>query len=277
MVSILEKAQLIKSESDRIGQFLKGLPSEAWLVKSACEAWEVRDVVAHLTGGVDRFAPNITRGAGGDGSAPDGAPPAGVGDMDARLKANAQVAIDFRESLGDDLVKTFNENCARLNEVLAELGEGDNDKPCYHPAGTISVGTYLNLRLTELIVHEWDCRSRLEPSPALSAESLPSILEMFPVFVVGRLFDPGVNIGAPTRFRFELTGAGAESYDIVAGGGQKAVMELASDKRPDAIIGCDTQTFVLIVYGRITIEDQISDGRAFVSKDTTGVIKQFGK
>ena len=63
----------------------------------------------------------------------------------------------------------------------------------------------------------------------------------------------------------------------MAGGGQKAVMELASDKRPDAIIGCDTQTFVLIVYGRITIEDQISDGRAFVSKDTTGVIKQFGK
>ena len=171
MVSILEKAQLIKSESDRIGQFLKGLPSEAWSVKSACEAWEVRDVIAHLTGGVDRFAPNITRGAGGDGSAPDGAPPAGVGDMDARLKANAQVAIDFRESLGDDLVKTFNENCARLNEVLAELGEGDNDKPCYHPAGTISVGTYLNLRLTELIVHEWD-------SVSYTHLTLPTILRV---------------------------------------------------------------------------------------------------
>ena len=131
--------------------------------------------------------------------------------------------------------------------------------------------------MTELIVHEWDCRSRLEAAPVLSAESLPSILEMFPVFVVGRLFDPGVNIASPTRFRFELTGAGAESYDIVAGGGQKATMELASDKRPDAIIGCDTQTFVLLVYGRVTLDDQIDAGNIFVSRDTNGVTDRFGK
>ena len=277
MASMLEKVQLIKTESARMGEFLKRLSPEAWSTKSACDSWEVRDVIAHLTGGVDRFAPNIVRGAGGDGSAPEGAPPAGVGDMDARLRANAQVAIDFRESLGDDLVKKFIENCAKLDGTLAGLAEADSNKPCYHPAGTISVETYLNLRLTELIVHEWDCRSRLEAAPVLSAESLPSILEMFPVFVVGRLFDPGVNIAAPTRFRFELTGAGAESYDIVAGGGQKAIMELASDKRPDAIIGCDTQTFVLLVYGRVTLDDQIDAGNIFVSRDTNGVTDRFGK
>jgi len=277
MASVLEKVQLIKTESARMGEFLKRLSPEAWSTKSACDSWEVRDVIAHLTGGVDRFAPNIVRGAGGDGSAPEGAPPAGVGDMDARLRANAQVAIDFRESLGDDLVKKFNENCAKLDDALAGLAEADSNKPCYHPAGTISVETYLNLRLTELIVHEWDCRSRLEAAPVLSAESLPSILEMFPVFVVGRLFDPGVNIASPTRFRFELTGAGAESYDIVAGGGQKAIMELASDKRPDAIIGCDTQTFVLLVYGRVTLDDQIDAGNIFVSRDSNGVTDRFGK
>ena len=277
MASMLEKVQLIKTESARMGEFLKRLSPEAWSTKSACDSWEVRDVIAHLTGGVDRFAPNIVRGAGGDGSAPEGAPPAGVGDMDARLRANAQVAIDFRESLGDDLVKKFIENCAKLDGALAELAEADSNKPCYHPAGTISVETYLNLRLTELIVHEWDCRSRLEAAPVLSAESLPSILEMFPVFVVGRLFDPGVNIASPTRFRFELTGAGAEGYDIVAGGGQKATMELASDKRPDAIIGCDTQTFVLLVYGRVTLDDQIDAGNIFVSRDTNGVTDRFGK
>ena len=277
MGSILEKAQLIKAESARMGEFLKRLSSEAWSTQSACDAWQVRDVIAHLAGGVDRFAPNILRGARGDGSAPEGASPAGVGDMDARLRANAQVAIDFRESLGDDLVKQFNENCAKLDDALAELEEADSDKPCYHPAGTISVETYLNLRLTELIVHEWDCRSRLEAAPVMSAEALPSILEILPVFVVGRLFDPGVNITSPTRFRFELTGVAAESYDIVAGGGQKAIMELASDKRPDAIIGCDTQTFVLLVYGRVTLEDQIAAGNVFVSRDTTGVTAQFGK
>lgn len=277
MASVLEKAQLIKAESARIGEYLKKLSPQAWATQSACDAWQVQDVVAHLTGGVDRFAPNIVRGAGGDGSAPEGAPPAGVGDMEARLRANAQVAIDFRESLGAELLKAFNSNCAKLDEALSGLAEADVAKPCYHPAGTISVETYLNLRLTELIVHEWDIRSKLEPIPVMSAESLPSILEMFPVFVVGRLFDPGVNIAASIRFRFELTGSVAGSYDIIAGGGQTATMESASEKYPDAILGCDTQTFVLMVYGRLTLEDQMAGGRAFVSGDTTGVIAQFGK
>ena len=194
MGSVLEKVQLVKDESARIGVYLKSLKREAWSTPSACDAWEVQDVVAHLTGAVDRFGPNIIRGIGGDGSAPEGMPPAGEGDMAARLRANAQVAIDFRTSLGNEVLSAYNDSRVRFDEVFAQVTEADRDKPCYHAAGTISVVTYLNLRLTELIVHEWDIRSKLEPAPVMSAESLPSIIEMFPVFVVGRLFDPGESI-----------------------------------------------------------------------------------
>ena len=128
-----------------------------------------------------------------------------VGDMAAPLRANAQVAIDYRESLGSGLLATYNDGRLKFDEFLSGLQDADRDKPCYHPAGTISVETYLNLRLTELIVHEWDIRSSLEPEPVMSAESLPAIIEMFPVFVVGRLFDPGANMTATARFRFEQT------------------------------------------------------------------------
>ena len=148
--------------------------------------------------------------------------------------------------------------------MFAEVKEEDKDKLCYHAAGTISIETYLNLRLTELIVHEWDIRSSLEPEPVMSAESLPAIIEMFPVFVVGRLFDPGANMAASDLFRFELTGSVPGSYDIVAGGGQKAIMESASDKRLDAIFGCDTQTFVLLVYGRLSLEKAMTEDRKSV-------------
>ena len=224
MGSVLDKVQLVKDESARIGQFLKTLKSQAWSTQSACDAWQVQDVVAHLTGAVERFGPNIVRGAAGDSSAPEGMPQAGEGDMAARLRANAQVAIDYRESLGRELLATYNKGRAKFDEYLSGLQDEARDKPCYHAAGTISVETYLNLRITELIVHEWDIRSSLEPAPVMSAESLPSIIEMFPVFVVGRLFDPGANMAASARFRFELTGAAPGSYDIVAGGGQKAHM-----------------------------------------------------
>ncbi len=265
----MEKVKLVKDESARIGVYLKTLKADAWTTQSACDAWEVQDVVAHLTGAVDRFGPNIIRGIGGDGSAPEGMPPAGEGDMAARLRANAQVAIDFRTSLGGKVLAAYNESRVRFDEVFAEVTEADRDKPCYHAAGTISVETYLNLRLTELIVHEWDIRSRLEPAPEMSAESLPSIIEMFPVFVVGRLFDPGTSMPTSARFRFELTGAAPGSYDIVAGGGEKAYMEPASGKSPDAIFGSDTQTFVLLVYGRLSLEKLMANGLMVVSGDTS--------
>jgi uncharacterized protein (TIGR03083 family) len=269
MGSVLEKVQLVKDESARIGEYLKALKPEAWSTQSACDAWQVSDVVAHLTGAVDRFGPNIVRGLAGDGSAPEGMPPAGEGDMAARLRANAQVAIDFKESLGGEVLAAYNDSRVRFDAVFAEVKEEDKDKLCYHAAGTISIETYLNLRLTELIVHEWDIRSSLEPEPVMSAESLPAIIEMFPVFVVGRLFDPGANMAASARFRFELTGSVPGSYDIVAGGGQKAIMESASDKRLDAILGCDTQTFVLLVYGRLSLEKAMTDGLIAVTGDTS--------
>jgi len=275
MGSVLDKVQLVREESARIGVYLKSLSAEDWETQSACDAWEVQDVVAHVIGAVERFGPNIVRGVGGDGAAPEGMPEAGVGDMAARLRNNAQVAVDYRVSLGGEILSTYEREMARFDEVLTRLTEEDSDKLCYHPAGTISVETYLNLRITELIVHEWDIRSRLEPAPLMSADSLPSIMEMFPVFVVGRLFDPGANMVSSARLRFELTGSVPGSHDIVCGGGQKAIMESASDKRPDAIFGCDTQTFVLLVYGRIKLTDALDAKQIVVSGDTS-VTGHFG-
>lgn len=278
MGSVLETVQLLKEETARVADYLKKLSPEAWATQSACDAWQVADVVAHVAGAIDRYGPNIARGAKGDYSAPVGAAPStDTVDRDAVMRANAQTVIDYRVGLGDGVWDAFNDSRLKFDAIFAELGEADREKPCFHNSGIISMETYLNLRITELIIHEWDCRSKLEPGAAVSMESIPAIIENFPVFAVGWIFDPGVNMQNSARFRFELTGVGAESYDIVAGGGQKATMELASEKRPDAIFGCDTQTFVLLVYGRVNLEDQMAGGHIFVSGDTTGVTAQFGK
>ena len=275
MYAVVAKARLIKTESERIGEYLKTLSPSDWSTQSACDSWQVRDVVAHMIGAVDMFGPNITRGAAGDSSPPEGFPPAGQGDMAARLAANAKRAIDFRDSLGDGVLAAFNERRDQFDEVLSRLGDPDWDKPCYHPAGTISVETYLNLRITELIVHEWDIRSRLGSEATLSPESLPAIIEMFPVFVVGRLFNPASRLSITVRFRFELSGPVSGSHDIVAGGGAKALMEPTGEEQPQVTFGCDTQTFVLLVYGRTTLKDAVAAGQITVSGDS-GLADQFG-
>ena len=71
-----ERVQLLKSESQRFVDYLSGLTEEAWSRQSACELWAVGDVVAHLTGGVDNYYANISRGIAGDSSPPEaGTPP----------------------------------------------------------------------------------------------------------------------------------------------------------------------------------------------------------
>ena len=141
MGSVLEKVRLVKEESARIAQYLNSLSLDAWSTQSACDAWQVRDVLAHLTGSGEMFGANIARGAAGDGTPPEGSPPAGEGDMAVRLAANAQRAVDFRKSQGDGLLAAFNDRRVQFDEGLSQLKESDREKPCYHPAGTIS-GAY---------------------------------------------------------------------------------------------------------------------------------------
>ena len=57
MGSVLVKIQLVREESARIGVYLKTLRPEDWATQSACDAWQVQDVVAHVIGAVERFGP----------------------------------------------------------------------------------------------------------------------------------------------------------------------------------------------------------------------------
>ena len=148
MASPEQRVELVKSESLRIQQYLTVLSAEDMARPSACDAWEVRDVVAHLTGGVDLFAANISRGVQGDSTPPEGFPPASVSSLMARMEAGAQRAISLRESTGDQLLTTFAARCEDLTQLLEGLAARDWEKLCYHPAKVISVATYVCLLYT---------------------------------------------------------------------------------------------------------------------------------
>ena len=263
MAATEERIQLLKHESDRIIQYVKGLPAEALKQPSACAGWEGRDVIAHLTGGVDMFQMTISRGVLGESSPPEGFSPAGLDALQERLEANAHRSVALRESLGDNLLPTFAARCQNLNEILAGLGPADWDKLCYHPAVVIPVRTIIDLRITELTVHEWDIRSKLEGSAHLSADGLQANMELMPVFVVGRLFRPGGTTSGTVRYRFELMGAVPGRHDITIKNGT-ASMEAAGSAPADVTLRCDAETFVLLAYGRTTYQDAVDSGKMTV-------------
>ena len=69
MESVERRLEVVKAEGERLAQYLAGLPSDAWTRHSACDRWEVRDVVAHLAGGADFYHDSVTRGLQGDSCA----------------------------------------------------------------------------------------------------------------------------------------------------------------------------------------------------------------
>ncbi len=252
-----ELAELVRSESARLLQYFQGLSPTEWETQSACDAWTNADVVAHMVMAVDMFSMNIERGAGGDSSPPEGMGPPQETDLAARMAANATRAVAVRETLGDSLVESFGENCQRLGTLLDRMQPEDWDKPCYHPAAMLTVSRYMNLRLAEMSVHEWDIRSRLESSAKLPDRVVPAVIDLLPGFVVGRLFQPGGNIAQASRFRFQISGGG--THDIVAGGGELR-MEPSTDDDADVTFRCSGSTLALLAYGRFTAEEAMAQG-----------------
>ena len=60
-----DRVRLLQTESQRFQQFLRGLPDEAWSKQSACDLWQVHDVVAHLIGNAEFYAGTVERGLRG--------------------------------------------------------------------------------------------------------------------------------------------------------------------------------------------------------------------
>ena len=260
------RVQLALAESQRLGQYIDRLPADAWSQPTACKRWDIRDMVAHLVLGTEFQIGMISRGLKGESSPPEGFPPAGarqVGGSGAEASHNATIAR--RDTLGDRLPEVFAETFDNMDRLLAGLGASEWDKLCYHPGAIVPVRSYVDLRLMELFMHSWDIRSRLESEAHLATESLRIFMDLLCQFV-GFILRPGSRISTPLRFRFELGGPLLRRTDIVVEGGRARIAE-AAPTAVDATFSGDTESFVLLMWGRESLDAAIAEGRMSVDGD----------
>jgi uncharacterized protein (TIGR03083 family) len=265
-----ERITLLHTETERIKRYLHALPPEAWDRQSACDQWQVRDVVAHLAGGAEFYASNITRGLQGDTEPAAGRPPAGSGKAAMVSDAVARRAIAARESLGDQLLITFDTANDHLNHLLASLTPDNCDTPCYHPGGIVPARNFADLRLKELSMHDWDIRSGIEPEAHLSPAVLPVILGALATSLASGsmrwAFWPGERLSQPVRYRFVLTDADVPQPDLVVEGDHLR-LEPAGDTPADVTLQGDAETYVLLMYGRVKLAAALASGRLHVTGD----------
>jgi uncharacterized protein (TIGR03083 family) len=256
MYSDADRVKTVDAEAKRLEQYLSALSPEDWQRPSACDQWQVADVVAHLTG--MRVAETIARGLQGDLSPHEDLDVSPRTDLSMRERI-AQGSMAFRERLGDQLLSAFMTNNAHLAQVLVGLAPHDWETLCYRVTGPAPVRTLIDIRITELALHGWDIRSRFETHATLSVESLPALLTMLPRMVRGAL-RPQASHTIPVRYRFVVTTPVAVRQDIVLSR-EGARCEPASDSQADVTFRCAADTYVLVMFGRLAMETVIRDGR----------------
>ena len=260
------RIQLGQAAAEQLTQYLHTLSADAWHHPSACASWEVCDVVGHLTLGAEFYASTVARGVQGDTVPPAGAPLPGVREREAVSAFSAQRSIAYRERLGDQLLATFTGRTAQFYQLLQSLGPQDWEKPCYHPLGLRPAQQFITMRLLELAMHAWDIQSALDPTAALFPDSLPVFMERVPGIVSLLRMQPDVRRLGPLRCRFTVTGAVPSQYDLLMTADQVRV-ESSGATAADVTCRCDTETFVLLMYGRLAPQAAVVNERLVVEGD----------
>ena len=271
MDSYVERVKNLLSASGKLHRYLSALPADSWSKPSTCDQWQIADIVGHLVLGAEGYAENVSRGLQGDPSPPEGRGPAGSDAAVSSAERIAAGAIAARERLGDQLLTTFESTGTRLNQLLAGLGPQDRQKPCYHGGGMVPAENFVDLRLNELTVHDWDIRASLEPDARLAPEGLSSTLLMFTRSLaagsVRWAFWPGPKLSSPVRYRFDVTGPVPLTVDISVEGDRVRLAE-PGQQAADTTFHCDTETFVLLMFGRISPYNAFAGGRLSVEGDS---------
>lgn len=270
MEDLSNRIALIRRLAGRIQGFLAGLPEEALCRPSACDLWEVRDVLGHLIGGAERQIDSLRRGLKGDAS-----PPPGFVPMDAATlsSTNAQRDIERRERLGDQLLPTFTAHYQELGDLLDGLTPEDWAASCWHARrGVMAASEYADLRIQELAIHDWDIRSAFDPDAGLDPESVPALLDIAPAWLK-MTFRPGPKLARPVVFRFDLKGVAGRRQDVIVEGDDFQVVR-AGRARADVSLSCDCGSYLLYVYGRLSAGGGAAPGKLAVKGDAS-LLRRF--
>lgn len=124
----------------------------------------------------------------------------------------------------------------------------------------------LDLKIQEFLLHGWDIRSRLEGSANLLPESVFELMAWIPKRFRMPWFTeflPDAPLPGKIIYRFHIPQA---ETDLTVVDNQLQIT--AADEIPaDVNFGCDAETFVLLMYERLTLQEATESGRLATDGD----------
>ena len=259
------KVALIKRLSGDIHRRLSAGPAEALDRPTACAEWDVGTVAAHLAGGAIRQRDAMLRGRDGDGGPPPGEETQPTPDQ--VQQSNAVNNVQTRNEWGDALLDNFRQGYEALDETLRSWS--DWSIGCWHRRrGTISAESYVDLRIQELVIHDWDMRSGGTGHGELDGEGIVALLPASEMWYQ-LCFRPTAPLTTPVTYRFEIGGAPegtALQHDVVVTGDAFTLSECSPERQPELTVRTDAGTYLLCLYNRVDWNTAKRAGRIRVSQ-----------
>ncbi len=259
------KVALIKRLSGDIHRRLSEGPAAALDGPTACAEWDVGTVAAHLAGGAIRQRDAMLRGRDGNGGPPPGEETQPTPDQ--VQQSNAVNNVQTRNEWGDALLDNFRQGYESLDDTLQSWN--DWSISCWHRRrGTITAESYVDLRIQELVIHDWDIRSGGIGAGELDGEGIVALLPASEMWYQ-LCFRPTAPLTTPVTYRFDI-GGGSEGaalqHDVVVTGDGFTVTECSSERQPELTVRGDAGTYLLCLYNRVDWNTAKRAGRIRVSQ-----------
>ena len=118
----------------------------------------------------------------------------------------------------------------------------------------------LDMRISELTMHAWDVCSQFDPDYRLSDGSVRVLMDTANR-AARRAFRPDTTIPAPQVYRFVIEEPLEAVYELEIANEEVTLREGGREDQADVVFRCDGETYVMVMYGRLTPEDAIMAGK----------------
>jgi uncharacterized protein (TIGR03083 family) len=214
-----------------------------WQVATACEGWELRDMIGHLVDATEGYLSGIELARRGR----DAPPPVGMSGM---AKASDDAARAFRDTSREDLLARLRSKSDGFVRELESLSDEEWSSLLVRdpylgplPAMVVAIGL-----LSGYAVHGWDVRQGLGAAHAIDADTADLLVPF--TFLLWQATADTSSVANPYAIGVRTTGrnGGDTRIDVSAKGVRLSTGDLDGCA---AVLEVDPGTLVLTAYNRV--------------------------
>jgi uncharacterized protein (TIGR03083 family) len=232
---------VLQQEMDDI--FALTADPERWQAPTACERWEVRDVIGHLVDTTEGYLPNFDIGRqGGAGPEPHGLVP-----MSELVDAWARA---LRKVPREELLDRLRDDAERMMGVFADLTPEDwtGLTVPHNYMGPLPAMFYPVFQLVDYAVHAWDIREGIGQPHGLGGDAADLLVPV--IFILWQATADVSGVDEPFTVGVRTSGhnGGEMRCDVSSEGMQFAPGDVSDCP---AVLEFDPATLVLTGYARM--------------------------